>query len=161
MNPTSFLSVYDRLCAGVFDRLRDPMLLFVRLTWGWLFCQTGYGKLTHLAQTTDFFRELGLPFPGTNALFVGALECIGGLLLAAGLGGRVVALLLAGNMLVAYLTAHASSLLSLREFTEAAPYPYLVASLLVLAFGPGRLALDSLVRRTPVTAARTAREVAA
>ncbi|HEX6813592.1 MAG TPA: DoxX family protein [Planctomycetota bacterium] len=146
MNASTLLPLYDRIAARVFDRVRDPVLLLVRLTMGWLFCATGWGKLGNLAGTAEYFASLGLPLAAANALFVGLLECAGGLLLLLGLGSRPAALLLAGNMLVAYLTAHRADLGSVRGFVEAAPYSYLVAALVVLAFGPGRWSLDRLLR---------------
>lgn len=142
-------SLEQRFVLPLAQRLRDPALLFVRVTWGWMFFRTGLGKLGNLDGTTEFFASLGLPAPYVNALFIGALECVGGLLMLAGFGSRMVAALLLGNMAVAYLTAHRDSFASLRSFTEAAPYPFLLASLLVLAFGPGRWALDTLLQRAP------------
>lgn len=147
MNASTKLSLHDRLATRVFDRLRDPTLLFVRIAWGWQFCATGLGKLGNLDGTTQFFTSLGLPAPFLNAVFVGLLEAIGGLLLLGGGASRVVAALLFGNMAVAYLTAHPEAFASLRAFTAAAPYPFLLAALLVLAFGPGRWSLDALLRR--------------
>ena len=143
----SLLSRHDRIAARVFERVRDPVLLLVRVAWGWSFFRTGAGKLGNLAGTTEFFRSLGLPFASANALLVGLVECIGGLLLLAGLGSRSVALLLALNMVVAYLTAHTASFGSLDAFVAAAPFPFLMASLMVFAAGPGRLSLDALLRR--------------
>lgn len=150
-NPLS--SFEDRFVSPLAQRLRDPALLFVRLTWGWLFFRTGLGKLGNLEGTTEFFASLGLPAPYVNALVIGTLECVGGLSMAGGLGSRLVSALLLGNMTVAYLTAHRDSLTGVRAFTEAAPYPFLLASLLVLAFGPGRWSLDALLRRSAAPAA--------
>jgi putative oxidoreductase len=86
-----------------------------------------------------------------NAYFVSALEFAGGLLLAVGLGSRLIALLLAVDMIVAYITADREALFSIisnpDKFTGAAPYTFLFASLLVLIFGPGRFSLDVLVTR--------------
>ncbi len=136
--------------------LQSPLLLAVRLYWGIQFAQTGWGKLHNLERVAAFFAHLGIPAPGINAPFVATLEFLGGILLALGLGSRAIALLLTGNMLVAYLTADREALLSVfsdpGKFLAAAPYTYLFASLLVLIFGPGKLALDSLIfkREKPV-----------
>jgi putative oxidoreductase len=149
MNMSALQETWERIKVRALDRLRDPLLLVVRLTWGWMFFATGKGKLANLAGTAEFFHSLGIPLPMFNALFVGGLECAGGVLLLLGLMGRPIALLLAGNMLVAYLTADRGGFQSLRAFTEAAPYPFLMAALLVLAFGPGRWSLDALLWRKP------------
>src|ERR1700733_1156200 len=92
--------------------LPSPFLLVVRLYWGWQFAQTGWGKLHHLAQITEFFRSLDIPLPAFNAHFVAGLECGGGLLLIAGLASRLTGFLLAANMFVAYWTADHQALVS-------------------------------------------------
>lgn len=126
--------------------LQPLFLLFVRLYWGWQFATTGWGKLHNLAKVTTFFASLGIPFPGLNAPFVAALEFAGGILLAVGLASRPVALLLAADMGVAYLTADREALSAFLsdpgKFYAAAPYTFLFACLIVLLFGPGPLALD-------------------
>jgi putative oxidoreductase len=138
--------------------LQSPFLLAVRLYWGWQFHVTGMGKLHHLDRVTTFFAQLGIPAPGINAPFVAVLEFAGGLLLAVGLGSRAIALLLTVNMLVAFLTADREALFSVfsdpNKLYAAAPYTFLFASLVVLIFGPGKLALDSLIFKR--TAAKTA-----
>ena len=140
-----------RNAADALSRLQSPMLLAVRLYWGYQFAQTGWGKLHHLARITDFFTSLGIPFPGLNAHFVATLEFAGGILLMLGLLSRPVALLLAGNMFVAYLTADREALLAIfsdpGKFYVADPYTFLFASVMVLIFGPGWFAIDTIIRR--------------
>jgi putative oxidoreductase len=133
------------------SRAQSPFLLFVRLYWGGQFMQTGWGKLHHLAQVTQFFTNLGIPAPGPTALFVGCVEFIGGALLILGLGSRLTGLVLTVNMLVAYLTADREAVLSIfsdpGKFYGATPYTFLFAALVVLIFGPGWFALDTLIAR--------------
>src|SRR5271169_4549411 len=133
------------------NALQSPLLLFVRLYWGWQFMQDGWGKLHNLPKVIEYFGSLGLPAPGPTAYFVSILELVGGLLLALGLGSRLIALLLTGNMTVAYITGDREALLSIfsdpDKFAAAAPFTYLMASLLILIFGPGRFSLDYLVAR--------------
>lgn len=139
--------ILDRVASA----LQSPFLLAVRLYWGWQFAQTGWGKIHNIPKVTGFFTSLGIPFPGLNAHFIAGLEFMGGILLILGLGSRPVALLLTANMLVAYFTADRQALLSILsdpdKFTAATPYTFLFASLLVLIFGPGRLALDAWMER--------------
>ncbi|MFO1077174.1 MAG: DoxX family protein [Planctomycetota bacterium] len=156
MKPVKLRRAYDRFAVPMLDRLRDPLLFFNRFTWGWMFFGTGKGKLGNLADTTEFFRSLGLPVPGVQAVFIGGLECVGGLLLIAGLFSRPVAMLLASTMVVAYLTADRAGFASLQAFTAATPFPFLMATLLVAAFGPGRIAVDHLLRRRCSAADRQA-----
>ena len=131
------------------NSLQSAFLLFVRLYWGWQFVVDGWGKLHHLTKVTEYFGSLGLPAPGPTALFVSILELVGGVLLALGLGSRLIALLLTCNMTVAYITGDREALLSIfsdpDKFSAAAPFTYLMASLIVLIFGPGRYSLDRLI----------------
>jgi len=141
---------YSLLVSGG-NSLQSLFLLFVRLYWGWQFVVDGWGKLHNLAKVTEYFGSLGLPAPGPTALFVSILELVGGVLLALGLGSRLIALLLTGNMTVAYITGDREALLSIfsdpDKFSAAAPFTYLMASLIVLIFGPGRFSLDHVVAR--------------
>ena len=127
--------------------LQSPLLLAVRLYWGWQFFQTGYGKLMHMDKVVGFFTSLGIPFPAFNAYFVTWLECVGGGLLFLGLGSRVIALPLTIDMVVAYIAADREALFSIfsdpAKFYAADPYTFFFASLLILVFGPGKMSLDS------------------
>lgn len=142
---------YRLLVAGA-GWLPSPFLLAVRLYWGWSFYQTGKGKLQSHEQVTEFFTSLHLPLPGLNAWLAGATECFGGLLLIAGLASRLTALPLIVTMIVAYLTADLEAVKAIfsdpDKFTGATPFLFLMASLLVLIFGPGAFSLDRLIART-------------
>jgi putative oxidoreductase len=131
------------------NSLQSPLLLLIRLYWGWQFTQTGWGKVQDLGKVTDFFTSLGIPAPALNAYFVSGLELVGGVLLAIGLGSRFISLLFVGDMLVAYVSADREALMSVLsdpgKFYNAAPFTFLLASALVLAFGPGRFSLDALL----------------
>jgi putative oxidoreductase len=139
---------YNRLIQAS-SSLQSPFMLAVRLYWGWQFMQTGWGKLTNIGKVIHFFTDLGIPAPALNAYFVSGLEFGGGLLLVLGLGSRLIALPLVIDMMVAYILADREALFSIisnpDKFTAAAPYTFLVASLLVLIFGPGKLSLDTLL----------------
>lgn len=131
--------------------LQSPLLLIVRLYWGWQFAQTGWGKLQHLSHVMNFFSQLGIPLPHVAAVFIALLEFCGGILLGIGLFSRPIALALAIDMLVAYIAADMAALTSFfsdpGKFYSADPFTFLAASLLIFIFGPGRFALDTFVAR--------------
>ena len=52
----------------VASRAQSPLLLFVRLYWGFQFMQAGWGKLHDLAHVTQFFTSLGIPAPGADGI---------------------------------------------------------------------------------------------
>ncbi len=142
--------LYSLFVAGA-NSLQSPFLLAVRLYWGWQFFQTGWGKFHRLPQVIQFFTSLGIPMPAFNAYFVSGLELVGGILLAIGLGGRVIALPLAFDMLIAYVTADREALGSIfsdpGKFYNADPFTFLMASLIVLIFGSGLFSVDALIAR--------------
>ncbi len=131
--------------------LQSPLLLVMRLWWGWSFFLTGKGKLMNHSGTTDFFQSLGIPMPGFNAWVAGGVECVGGLCLLVGLASRLWAIPLSITMIVAYLTADYMALNSIfsdpDKFTTAAPFLFLLTSLIILAFGPGAFSVDHLLER--------------
>ena len=146
-------AAYESLCL-VLNSLRNPLLLAIRLYWGWQFSTDGWGKLTHLDHVTDYFgNSLHLPAPAATALFVALLEFIGGILFATGLGSRLVSLLLFVNMTVAFLAApddriNFSHIFSKSEdFYGASPYTYWFAALLIMILGPGLFAIDTPISR--------------
>jgi putative oxidoreductase len=130
--------------------LQSPLLLVIRLYWGWQFALSGWGKLRNLDRTAGFFESLNLPWPKANAVLAGGTECLGGVLLAVGLFTRPASVPLIFTMVVAYWTAHREELNAIGtnpdQFVTAAPFLFLLASLIVLAFGPGKLSLDALLR---------------
>jgi putative oxidoreductase len=145
-------AVYARF-ASLASYAKNPLLLLIRLYWGWQFAEDGWGKLTHLDHVTQFFASLNLPAPGMTALMVGVIELAGGVLFAVGVASRVVSLVLFVNMTVAYLSVpddrvNFSHILSIpSDFYGASPYTYWFAALLIMVIGPGLFAVDSLIGR--------------
>ena len=142
--------LYARFFALV-SYLQSPFLLAVRLYWGWQFAQSGWGRLHHIRQATDFFASLNIPFPAVNVVFISSLELVGGILLIVGLASRLVGLLLACDMVVAFWTADREALSSIfsdpGKFYGADPYTFLFAALLVLIFGAGLFSVDAWLSR--------------
>ncbi len=154
----SFKKLYGRYSA-LFAHAQSVLLLAVRLYWGWQFAQTGWGKLTHIGKIMAYFQSIGVPAAHASAYLVGGLEFAGGILLALGLGSRLIALPLTVNMIAAYLFADRAALLAMfsdpGKFYGADPYTFLFASLLVLVFGPGIYALDNWLLQRPVCCRRS------
>ena len=127
--------------------LQSPFLLFVRLYWGWQLAQSGWGKVHHLSNVTEFFASLGLPMPMQMAVFIACVEFFGGIFLALGLFSRITALVLTVNLTMAYVIGDREALLSFfsdpDKFVSAAPFAFLVVALIVLIFGAGRISLDT------------------
>jgi putative oxidoreductase len=131
--------------------LQSPLLLVLRVYFFWQLFLTGKAKLSNIGKVIDFFTSLGIPAPALNAYFVSTLECFGGLLLIVGLASRPIALMISISMCVAYLTGDLEAVQSIfsdfDKFVKADPFPFLLTALIVLAFGPGLLSIDALLKR--------------
>ena len=132
--------------------LQCLVLLLIRLAWGFQLAESGWGHLTNVGKTADFFTSLHIPFPVANVYLSGSVELAGGILLMLGLFSRIISLPLLCNFCVAYLTASHAAIkellhLSPDDFINDSAFPFLVTSLLILAFGPGKISLDYLLER--------------
>lgn len=129
--------------------LRSPILLIIRLFWGWQFFLTGKGKLLDLAKPTEYFASLGIPFPHAQAILAGCTECFGGLLLILGLATRLISVPLIILLIVAYCTADIDRLRAIfsdpDKFTTADEFLFFFAVVILFAFGPGAFSLDALI----------------
>jgi putative oxidoreductase len=144
------LSAY-RSFVALLNHLQSPLLLAIRLFWGWEFGSDGWSKLHNLDRVTNYFTTLNLPAPHLTALSVGLIEFVGGVLLATGIFTRLTALVLFVNMSAAFWTAERDAFLGFftnpDKFAAADAYSYWFVALLILILGPGAFALDTLFQR--------------
>jgi putative oxidoreductase len=129
---------------------RSPLLLLVRLYWGFQFMQNGWGKLHNLPHVTQFFVSLHVPMPGVMAPAIALLEFVGGIFLILGLLSRLTALLLALDMIVAFLLADRDVLSTIfssdpSKFYCADPFTFLCATVLIAVLGTGVYSVDYLL----------------
>ena len=153
-------ALYAWFCKAA-NSLQSPFLLAIRLYWGWQFFESGLGHLRNMADFVTFMSEHHVPAPWFNAHFVAGLETVGGILLALGLASRLIAAMLSVNMIVAYITGDWDKVTAIftdhaEDFYQALPFAFLMVSLIVLIFGPGKVSLDELIKRY-----RTKRQAAA
>lgn len=140
---TRAMALIDRIGT----RLEWIPLALARLTVGWVFLQSGWGKLHNLEGVTDFFVSLGIPAAHLQAPLVAGIEFGGGLLLLMGLGTRIVAVPLIGVMAVAIGTALWSDVEELSDLFSLAEFGYIVLLLGLVISGAGTLSADALLRR--------------
>ncbi len=112
---------------------------------GWVFAQSGWGKLHNLPQIEAYFRSLQIPNPEFQARFVAGTEFVCGVLLVIGLFTRVASIPLTIVMIVAILTAKMAEvkgiidLFGLDEFLFILVFAYLIVS------GPGWISVDRMI----------------
>jgi len=121
--------------------------LLARLTVGFVFFQSGLGKLNNLERVTGYFASLGLPAPAFQAALVGWTELIGGALLILGLATRLASIPLTIVMIVAIRTALSEDVTDFSSLTGATEYLYIVLMVWLMVAGPGKVALDALAAK--------------
>ena len=121
--------------------------LFARITVGWVFLWSGWGKLHNLPLVTDNFIGWGVPLPHLLAPFVSGVEFFGGLFLLAGLLTRISAGALGVVMIVAIRSAKWADVDSLETLLGFDEFEYLALFLWLAIAGPGAVSVDHWLQR--------------
>ena len=132
---------------GVGRQLAWLAPLFARITVGWVFLWSGWGKLNNLPQVTENFVGWGIPFPHVLTPFVSGVEFFGGLFLLLGLLTRISAGALGITMIVAIKSAKWGDVDSLETLLGFDEFEYLALFLWLAIAGPGPVSLDRLLQR--------------
>ena len=121
--------------------------LVARVTVGWTFAVTGWGKLHNLPKIVDYFTELGIPYPQIQAPFASANEFVCGVLVLVGLATRVASIPLIFVMLVAIRTAQWENVDSIAALVGLVEWAYVAIFTWLAIAGPGPVSLDFLLGR--------------
>ena len=121
--------------------------LLARITVGWVFVLSGWGKIHHIDKVTGLFASLGIPAPVFQAHLVAYTEFGCGLLLIAGLAARISSVALGIIMIVALKTALAADIGGFSDLVGVIEFVYLVILAWLAVAGPGKMALDTLIAR--------------
>jgi putative oxidoreductase len=121
--------------------------LVARITVGWVFLWSGWGKLNNLPQIIENFRGWGIPHPGLLTPLTSCIEFFGGLFLLLGLMTRISAGALGVTMIVAIKAARWSEVDSLETLLGLDEFEYLALFLWLAIAGPGAFSLDHLIQR--------------
>ena len=121
--------------------------LLARVSVGWVFFQSGLGKLGNIDRVIGFFTSLGLPAPAFQAHLVAWTECVGGLLLIGGLATRLASIPLSIVMIVALRTALADDIDGFSSLAGTIEFLFIVLMAWLMVAGPGRISLDTLVAK--------------
>jgi putative oxidoreductase len=140
----TWLAKMRRWIHSVADRLKWLPPTVARLTLGWIFLQSGWGKLHNLPKVVAFFTELGIPAPQIQAPFSAFMEFACGALLLVGLLTRLASLPLIAIMVVAIVTAKKGDIHELSDLFGFSEYLYIALLAYLAAYGAGPLSLDRL-----------------
>jgi putative oxidoreductase len=122
--------------------------LLSRLTIGYIFIESGWGKLTHLDKVVQFFTSLGIPAPRLQAPFVASVELGCGTLVLLGLFTRVAAIPLIGTMVVAIMTARWSDVKGVSDLLGLMEYLLILLLIWLIVKGAGAVSVDRLLVRS-------------
>lgn len=131
-----------------FPWFKDLALLAARVGLGVVFVAHGAQKLFTWGPsgTADAFAGMGVPAPQISALFAALVELAGGVALVAGVAVPVAGVLLALDMLGAFLLVHVSN----GVFIDGGGFELVAAlgagALVLAATGAGRISVDHAVR---------------
>ena len=147
-SPSSWLTCTD----GIAAQWQDLLLLLARVLLGWIFVQSGWGKLMNIPGFVATMPRRGLPdFLGYVAPFV---EFIGGVLLIVGLATRYASLVILLFIIIASFSSHRYWASEPAQVANQSSHFWKNVSMMggtVLLFitGAGRYALDAMLQRKP------------
>ena len=119
-------------------------LLLIRLVIACVFIHSGYGKLTHLDKTIEYFASLGIPMPQLQAPFAAGMEVLCGFLVLIGIATRVAAVPLIVLMAVAIRTAKWEDVDGIMSLADIPEFLYIVLLVVLVFNGAGKLSVDGL-----------------
>jgi putative oxidoreductase len=121
--------------------------LFARITVGWVFLWSGWGKLNNLQQVTENFIGWGFHHPHAITVLTSVIELFGGLFLLLGLLTRISAGALGVTMIVAIRAAKWADVDSLETLLGFDEFEYLALFVWLAIAGPGVVSLDHWLQR--------------
>jgi len=131
------------------EKVQSPLLMAIRLFWGYWFLRGSIIKFTNMGELITYFESLSIPLAGIMAFLTAVLHFTGGLSMIFGFCARLVSVPLIISMIVAYFTAELHTVTGILNspipFIMAAPFLFLYANLVILAFGPGKFSIDYLL----------------
>ena len=149
-----FLPAYRRITEAL-NKLDWLPNLLLRLTIGFMFFSGAVDKLGNLGKFTAMFVGLGIPAAQVLAPATAVVELVGGAALMLGLGTRLAALVLAGDMVGALITDIGPNLAQkypapwafLSNLFYASEWLLVGLLLWLLCVGAGKASVDALVGR--------------
>ena len=140
------VSIYDGAVSRLGCLAWLPPLL-ARFTVGWIFLQSGWGKLHSIPKVIEFFVSLEIPAPAAHAYLVATLEFACWLALSLGLFTRLASPPLIVIMIVALLTAKREDISTVSDLFATSEFLYIPLLLYLTISGAGSASLDRLSKK--------------
>jgi putative oxidoreductase len=128
--------------------LKDLPLLLIRLTLAYGFYTPAMNKWNDIESVAGWFESMGYPLPSFNAYMAASTEIAGVVLLALGFASRLISIPLIIIMLVAIITVHGGNGFEASGNGFEIPLYYLVMLITIVVYGPGKLSIEGLIRKS-------------
>lgn len=141
----SITTIYQRFTAKI-QSLNDLSLLLMRMVLAYGFYIPAKMKWADIPAITSWFESMNYPLPALNAYMAASTEALGVVLLALGLGTRIISIPLILVMLVAITTVHWGNGLNASDNGFEIPLYYILLLLVLMIHGSGKYSLDEIFR---------------
>jgi len=121
--------------------------LVARFVIGFVFIESGWGKLHSLTKVTAYFESLHIPFASLQAPFVSGVELIGGLFILLGLFTRISSLPLIAIMAVAIRTAKWEDITDVSTLLGTIEFLYIAILVWLATYGSQFLSVDVVMNK--------------
>lgn len=137
-------TLYNKFVEGT-EKLRDIPLLLFRLILAYGFLEPAMMKVQNLSGIAEWFGSMNYPLPGVSAFLAMITEVLGVVLIALGLGTRLIAIPMMFVMVIAILTVHISSGFAAGDNGFEIPLYYLLMLFALVVYGSGKYSVDYLI----------------
>ncbi len=137
-----YFAVIDSL-----KNLKSLPLLLLRLILAVGFYGPAMMKVKNIDNIISWFESINIPLPTLNAYLATGTETLGFVLLALGLGTRLMAIPLIITMIVAIVTLHLPHGFEAGSNGYEIPLYYIIMLFTLMVFGSGKYSLDYLLSK--------------
>lgn len=120
----------------------SAIVLVGRILLSIIFILAGFGKLTAIAGTAQYFASYNLPAPTALAILAGLVELVAGLAVLVGFKTRIAAYLLALFCVASALVAHMDWADAMQLINFQKNLAMAGGFLVLAAYGPGSISID-------------------
>lgn len=135
-----YYSIIDSL-----SNLKSLPLLLMRIVLAIGFFGPAKMKMSNIQGIIEWFESMNLPMPALNAYIATGTEALGVVLLALGLGTRIISIPLIITMIVAIVTVHLGNGFEAGNNGFEIPLYYIIMLLTLVIYGGGKFSVDHLI----------------
>ncbi len=143
------MNIKEKYCKVVdsLSNLKSLPLLLMRLILAFGFFGPAKMKLGNIDGIISWFESINIPLPALNAYLATGTEALGVVLLALGLGTRLISIPLIITMIVAIVTVHLGNGFEAGKNGFEIPLYYIIMLITLLIYGSGKFSIDHLLHK--------------